>query len=208
VQLHLTGSRNCTSSYLIALYCGLLRFFLTKLHPWLALLCWLCHSLSEMLTALKDALPELRALIAALTVRKSVLQLKVRLLKGLKAELQAAKDSGLTWLMIWEAMRDAGYPGSYPNFCRAAKALMQSDGPQPKSKNENLASPRGGKGNRLSAASTQTQSNKQEEKPEWQRQREETMAKLDHEAEQNREREMRLSRPKVFNPPPFVGRGE
>jgi hypothetical protein len=46
------------------------------------------------------------------------------------------------------------------------------------------------------------------EKPEWQIRREETMARLDREAEENREREARLSRPKVFNPPPFVGRAE
>jgi hypothetical protein len=67
--------------------------------------------------------------------------------------------------------------------------LVEKEKPKP-------AAPRGGA----------TTGNK--EKPEWQIRREETMARLDREAEENREREARLSRPKVFNPPPFVGRGE
>jgi hypothetical protein len=67
--------------------------------------------------------------------------------------------------------------------------LVEKEKPKP-------AAPRGGA----------TTGNK--EKPEWQIRREETMARLDREAEENREREARLSRPKVFDPPPFMGRGE
>ncbi len=46
------------------------------------------------------------------------------------------------------------------------------------------------------------------EKPEWQIRREEEMAKLDREAELNREREARLQPTKVFKPSAFVGRSE
>jgi hypothetical protein len=48
----------------------------------------------------------------------------------------------------------------------------------------------------------------QNTKPEWQLRREEAMARLDREAEENRAREARLNRPKIFNPTPFKGRGE
>jgi hypothetical protein len=48
----------------------------------------------------------------------------------------------------------------------------------------------------------------QNAKPEWQIRREEAMAKLDREAEENRAREERLNRPKLFNPAPFKGRDE
>jgi hypothetical protein len=34
------------------------------------------------------------------------------------------------------------------------------------------------------------------------------MAELDRQAEENRAREARLNRPKIFNPAPFKGRGE
>jgi hypothetical protein len=48
----------------------------------------------------------------------------------------------------------------------------------------------------------------QNTKPEWQLRREEAMARLDREAEENRAREARLNRPRIFNPTPFKGRGE
>lgn len=161
-----------------------------------------------MCNSLNNPIPELQPVIAALKARQSVLQLKVRLLKGMRTELQAARDSGLTWLMIWQAMREAGYPGAYPNFCRTAKALTQKEAARPTSKSANLPSQGGGKGGPPPRISTADSGKNREEKPEWQRRREEAMAKLDREAERNRERELRLARPKVFNPPPFVGRGE
>ena len=46
------------------------------------------------------------------------------------------------------------------------------------------------------------------EKPEWQIRREEQMARLDREAELNRQREARLHVKKVFTPSVFVGRSE
>jgi hypothetical protein len=45
-------------------------------------------------------------------------------------------------------------------------------------------------------------------KPEWQIRREEAMARLDGEAELNRQREARLQVKKVFTPSVFVGRSE
>jgi len=46
------------------------------------------------------------------------------------------------------------------------------------------------------------------EKPAWQVRREEEMARLDREAEVNRQRESRLQPTKVFKPSVFVGRSE
>ena len=53
-----------------------------------------------------------------------------------------------------------------------------------------------------------TEGTENKEKPEWQVQREEAMARLDREAELNRQRESRLKPTKVFKPSVFVGRSE
>jgi hypothetical protein len=161
-----------------------------------------------MYTPVDNELPEMQTLLEALMMKKSVLQLKTRLLKGLKTELRAAKDSGLTWLLIWTAMRDAGYPGSYPNFCRAAKSLTESDRLSAPKSNKALPPLIGEKTDRQPVAAKADRNSNQEETPAWQVEREETMARLDRAAERNREMEAKLSRPKIFNPPPFVGRGE
>jgi hypothetical protein len=55
----------------------------------------------------------------------------------------------------------------------------------------------------LNSGNTETK-----EKPEWQIQREKEMARLDREAEQNRQREARLQPVKIFKPSAFVGRSE
>jgi hypothetical protein len=161
-----------------------------------------------MYTSVHHELPELQTLLEALMLKRSVLQLKTRLLKGLKTELRVARDSGLTWLVIWTAMRDAGYPGSYPNFCRTAKSLIESDHLSTIKSNKILPPPNGEKADRQPVATKAHRNTNQEEKPTWQVEREETMARLDREAERNRKMESKLSRPKIFDPPPFVGRGE
>ena len=69
--------------------------------------------------------PELVALVEALTLRRSVFQLKARLLKAVRSELQAAKGSGLTWRVIWGTLRDEGYPGGYQQFCKAANRVIE-----------------------------------------------------------------------------------
>jgi len=87
--------------------------------------------------------PALRKLIEALMLSRSFFQLKTRLLKGVRAELRAAKDSGLTWVVIWRALLDAGYPGAYPNFCRTAALLLRDHQPRPKKDIKDLPRPFG-----------------------------------------------------------------
>ena len=161
-----------------------------------------------MCTSLEGRPPELQNLIEVLVSRKSVFQLKARLLKGVRAELRAAKDSGLTWLVIWRALRDAGYPGAYPNFCRTAAALLRDHQPRPMKDIKNLPPPSVGKVVRPPIARDSDRGPENKEKPAWQIQREETMARLDREAEQNRQREAQWQPKKVFKPSVFVGRSE
>ena len=123
-------------------------------------------------------------------------------------ELLAARESGLTWLAIWGAMRDAGYPGGYQQFCKAANQLLQDHtAPLLKGK-ESLPPPAGEKRSDQAVVQRNGGQTSDKEKPAWQQQREEIMAKLDREAQQNREREVRSLRPKKFVMTPFVGRGE
>jgi hypothetical protein len=155
--------------------------------------------------------PELVALVEALMLRRSVFQLKARLLKAVRLELQAAKDSGLTWRLIWGTLRDEGYPGGYQQFCKAANRVIESASSPTAGNRKNLP-PRtvereirqqtvGGSG--LSSENTE-----KKEKPTWQVRREEEMARLDREAEVNRQRGSRLEPTKVFKPSVFVGRSE
>ena len=104
---------------LIALHCTLLRFAVTDSQIGALGACTSRSGLSffcEMCNSIDGWSPALRKLIEALMLSRSFFQLKTRLLKGVRAELRAAKDSGLTWVVIWRALRDAGYPGAYPNF--------------------------------------------------------------------------------------------
>jgi hypothetical protein len=168
------------------------------------------HSSSEMCIAYNRP-PELVELVEALTLRKGVFQLKGRLLKAVRSELRAAKDSGLTWRVIWETLREEGYPGGYQQFCKAANRVIEGIQPHIARKTKNLPPPVVGKEafqpmvreNGLNSENTETK-----EKLEWQIQREELMARLDREAELNRQREERLRPVKIFKPSPFVGRGE
>src|ERR1700758_4205458 len=90
--------------------------------------------------------PELVASFEALTLRKSAFQLKARLLKSVRFELQAAKDSGLTWRVIWGTLRDEGYPGGYQQFCKAANRVIESARLPSAGSGENLRPPAVGKG--------------------------------------------------------------
>ena len=85
--------------------------------------------------------PELVALVEALTLRRSVFQLKARLLKAVRSELQAAKDSGLTWRVIWGTLRDEGYPGGYQQFCKAANRVIEGARSPTAGNGENLPPP-------------------------------------------------------------------
>ena len=158
-----------------------------------------------------DRPPELVVLVEALTLRKGVFQLKGRLLKAVRSELRAAKESGLTWRVIWGTLSEEGYPGGYQQFCKAANRVIEGTQPQFARKPKNLQPPVVEKEVRqpmvresgLNSGNTETK-----EKPEWQLRREEEMARLDREAELNRQREAQLQPRKVFRPSVFVGRSE
>ena len=155
--------------------------------------------------------PELVALVEALTPRRSVFQLKARLLKAVRSELRAAKDSGLTWRLIWGTLRDEGYPGGYQQFCKAANRVIESDRSPTAGNSKNLPPPaveREIRQQTIRGGGLSSENTEKKEKPTWQVRREEEMARLDREAEVNRQRESRLQPTKVFKPSVFVGRSE
>jgi hypothetical protein len=155
--------------------------------------------------------PELVALVEALTPRRSVFQLKARLLKAVRSELRAAKDSGLTWRVIWGTLRDEGYPGGYQQFCKAANRVVEGARSHTAGKGEILPPPAVETEVRqqtVRASGLSSEGTEKKEKPEWLVRREEEMARLDREAEVNRQRESRLQPTKVFKPRAFVGRSE
>lgn len=161
----------------------------------------------EMCSSLRERPTELDALIRRFQERRWLIPLKARVLKGLGTELAAVYALGLPWKEIWRTLQDAGYQGTYRQFVRMTTRLTREP-LQEAERGKNLSTPRGEK--RVHQAVVQMDDRKTEdkEKPEWQRRREETMARLDREAEETREREARLSRPKKFSMTPFVGRGE
>ena len=150
---------------------------------------------------------ELKTLTDRFCKRTGASFLKSRALKALWQELNDAHHIGLTWKEIWDALRECGYVGSYRQFTAMTRKLT-SPTEESRTRTKNLPPPLVEKDRPKPAAPRGAATTGNKEKPEWQIRREETMAKLDREAEENREREARLARPKVFNPPPFVGRGE
>ena len=168
------------------------------------------HTTSEMYTPHENDSPELRAILEALDRRRSAFDtLQWRLLRCVRMELKAALESGLTWRMIWQTLLSERYTGSYSGFCKAAnRSIGEAVKPE---KRKNLPPPVMGKEvhqpmvreSGLNSGNTETK-----EKPEWQIQREQEMARLDREAEQNRQREARLQPVKIFKPSAFVGRSE
>jgi hypothetical protein len=150
---------------------------------------------------------ELKTLTDLFSKRPGASFLKSRALKALLQELEDAHHIGLTWKEIWEALRECGYYGSYRQFAAMTRKLT-SPTQEIRTRTKNLPPLLVEKEKPKPVASQGGATVGNKEKPEWQIRREETMARLDREAEENRRREARLSRPKVFNPPPFVGRGE
>ena len=130
-----------------------------------------------------EQLPELEKLLEAMALRRSFFGLKGKLLRGVARELIAAKSGGLTWKAIWEALRKEGFVCGYPQFCRTAKRLVLSQGAtQQGDSGKNLLPPSGGKSverGELRSEEQPKQVNTNQEKPEWQIQREELMARLD-----------------------------
>jgi hypothetical protein len=150
---------------------------------------------------------ELKALTDLFSARAGASLLKSRALKSMSRQLEDAHDFGLTWKEIWEALRECGYAGSYRQFAAMTRKVT-SPAQEMQRRTKDLSPPLVEKEEPKPVASRGAATTGNKEKPEWQIRREEIMARLDREAEENREREARLSRPKVFNPPPFVGRGE
>ena len=163
-----------------------------------------------MSIALQNKSPELNALLDRFRERRELVPFKARGLKGLAAELGAAYGIGLPWKEIWRALAECGYEGSYRQFWRMAVRLTGTSAQTPR-RRKNLPPADERKEfhqPKVRESGLSTESTEDKEKPEWQIRREEEMARLDREAELNRQRESRLKPTKVFKPSVFVGRSE
>jgi hypothetical protein len=163
-----------------------------------------------MSIALENKAPELEALLNRFRERRELVPFKARGLKGLAADLGAAYGIGLPWKEIWRALAECGYEGSYRQFWRMAVRLTGTSAQTPR-RRKNLPPAAVGKEfhqPKVRESGLSTESTEEKEKPAWQVQREEAMARLDREAELNRQRESRLKPTKVFKPSVFVGRSE
>jgi hypothetical protein len=161
----------------------------------------------EMYMARMEDIPEVKRLVELLQARRELLHLKALFLKGAAVELNAAHAIGLPWKDIWRALVEHGYQGSYQQFWRMA--LLLNGVTQSRSQGrKNLLPPVMGKEIQQPTVQVNDLSTESKGKPEWQIRREEQMARLDREAELNRQREARLQVKKVFIPSAFVGRGE
>ena len=163
-----------------------------------------------MSIALQSKVPELDALLDRFRERRELVPFKARGLKGLAADLGAAYGIGLPWKEIWRALAECGYEGSYRQFWRMAVRLTGTSAQKPQ-RSGSLPPPVVGKEvhqPKVRESGLSTESTVDKEKPAWQVQREEAMARLDREAELNRQRESQLKPTKVFKPSVFVGRSE
>jgi len=163
--------------------------------------------LSAMYIAHDKRPAELKTLTDLFSTRIGASFLKSRALKALLPELKNAHHIGLSWKEIWEALKECGYVGSYRQFAAMIRKLAS---PDQKSRRftKNLTPPFVEKEKPKPIAPIGATTSGQKEKPAWQVQREEAMAKLDREVELNRQRESRLKPTKVFKPSVFVGRSE
>ncbi len=152
-------------------------------------------------------IPEVKRLVELLQARRELLPLKALFLKGAAMELNAAHAIGLPWKDIWRVLVEHGYQGSYQQFWRMA-LLLNGVTPRRSQRRKNLPPPAVGKEIRQPTVQANGLSTESKGKPEWQIRREEQMARLDREAEVNRQREARLQVKKVFTPSVFVGRNE
>jgi len=157
-----------------------------------------------------ESIPEVKRLLALLQARRELLPLKALFLKGATVELNAAHAIGLPWKDIWRVLVEHGYRGSYQQFWRMA-LLLNGVTPSRSRRRKNLPPLTGGKAMgriELRPEEQPEKVNRNQEKPEWQIRREQEMARLDREAELNRQREAQLHPVKIFKPSPFVGRSQ
>ena len=162
------------------------RFRAVSIASALASFCVLWHCGIEMDTSLRELTNELQALVVKFTGLRSAAHLRARLLRGLSVELNSAYSSGLTWKEIWNALREHGYQGSYPQFCKTCRRLVGVTGAQVQPgqmTREQILPPHGEERttaqNGSSTEAKQQSQDQEREKPIWQRQREETAARLD-----------------------------
>jgi hypothetical protein len=160
-----------------------------------------------MRIAIPGDIPELDTLLDRFRERRGLMPLKARVLKGLATELAAAYGTGLPWIDIWRALAQCGYEGSYRQFWRMAVRLTGTYDRKLQTA-KNLPPPVVGKEIQHPTVQASGVSTGNHGKPEWQIRREEQLARLDSEAELNRQREARLQVKKVFTPSVFVGRSE
>ncbi len=166
------------------------------------------QTLIEMYSSINIEVSEVKALAERLRARTDLLPLKARGLKRLAVELNAISEVGLPWKAVWRILRDVGYQGTYRQFVAMANRLTGNPA-LPRTKAKNLPAPAAERQSLPTvAAPVANQGTRQNAKPEWQIRREAAMAELDRQAEENRAREARLNRPKLFNPAPFKGRDE
>lgn len=176
----------------------------------LALFPILWHCGIEMDTPVQERTAELQAVIVKFTGLRTAAHLRARLLRGLAAELIAAYRSGLTLKVIWKALNENGYQGSYPQFCKTCGRIVGLRGSESRSAEayveENLLPQEGERvpPQDKSSSSVNDEGEIQEKgKPAWQQQREEVAARLDREAEEYRRREASKVKPKLFTNQPF-----
>ena len=153
---------------------------------------------------------EVKRLVELLRARRELLPLKALFLKGAAVELNAARAVGLPWKDIWRVLVEHGYRGSYQQFWRMA-LVLNGVTPRRSQKRKILPALTGGKvvgRSELRPDEQSEQVSTNEEKPEWQIRREQETARLDREAELNRQREARFKPVKIFKPSAFVGRSE
>ena len=150
-------------------------------------------------TSLRELTNELQALVVKFTGLRSAAHLRARLLRGLSVEINSAYRSGLTWKEIWNVLREHGYQGSYPQFCKTCRRLTGA--------RDQILPPHGEERTtaqmRSSTEAKQQGQDQEREKPAWQRQREEVAARLDREAQEYRQREASKTKPKLFTTQPF-----
>jgi hypothetical protein len=163
-----------------------------------------------MYTSLPNRTAELEALVVKFTGLRSAAHLRARLLRGLSVELIAAYRTGLTWKEIWKALREHGYQGSYPQFCKTSGRIVGRRSGELRSTETyvegNLRPQKGEKVSTQSESSSSADDGSEIQergKPAWQRQREEVAARLDREAEEYRRREASKAKPKLFTNQPF-----
>jgi len=147
---------------------------------------------------------EMKALLEKYRSKPGLAPLRSRALHGFRAEIEAAHSIGYPWKNIWRALRSDGYEGSYPQFARTCRRMFHPTQVKPAKKS--LPAPAEEEEKPIMPASDRGVGS--QEKPAWQIEREKLMARLDREAELNRQREAQWQPKKVFKMTPFVGRQE